>query len=50
MSTADARAFIAKTLDNINGATFDWDNDEVVELLLDIVNMLGAEPTNSEDQ
>lgn len=36
----DARAYIAKTLDNVNGMSFEWRNDEVVSLLLDVMSLL----------
>lgn len=36
----EARAYIAKTLDNVNGQTFEWQNSEVVSLLLDVMSLL----------
>lgn len=35
----DVLAFVVKTLDNVNGGTFVWQNDEVVSMLLDIVSL-----------
>lgn len=39
-TVVDVRAYVEKTLDNINGLTCKWDNSEVEELMLDIVNGL----------
>lgn len=36
----DARAYIAKTLDNVGGLVVEWHNHEVTSVLLDIMAML----------
>lgn len=37
---ADARAYIAKTLDNVDGGDFTWENEEVVQVLNLVLDML----------
>lgn len=40
----DAAAYVEKTLDNVNGGTFAWENAEVCELLVDIRLLLDGKP------